>query len=101
MDKKKYSELGQTVGMVLRMCETFYGTGKAVVMDSGFCVSRGIVELGRKGVYGASLIKNKNYWLKSVPGAAVDAHFEDKGVNHCEMLEASIGGLPFQVMCMK
>ena len=70
-------------------------------MDSDFCVSRDIVELGRKGVYGSSLIKNKNYWPKSVPGAVIDAHFEYKGVNHCEMLEASIDGLPFQVMCMK
>ena len=27
------------------------------MMDSGFCVSRGIVELERMGVYGASFIK--------------------------------------------
>ena len=83
------------------MCKTLYGTRKAVVMDSGFCVSKGIVELERKGVYGASLIKKKKYWPKGVPGAAIDAHFEDKDVNHCEMLEASIGGLTLQVMCMK
>ena len=42
---KKYSEIGRKVGLVLRMCETLYGTGKAVMMDSGFCVARGIVEL--------------------------------------------------------
>ena len=62
LGQKKYSELGRTVGLMLRMCKTLYGTGKAVVMDSGLCVSRGIVELERKGVYGASLIKKKNYW---------------------------------------
>ena len=56
------------------------------MMDSGFCVSRGIVELGRKGVYGASLIKKKNYWPKGVPGAAIYVHFEDNDVNHSEML---------------
>ena len=86
---------------MLRMYKTLYGTGKSVVMDSGFCVSRGIVELERKGVYGASLIKKKNYWPKGVPGAAIDVHFEDKDVNYGEMLEASTNGLPFQVMCMK
>ena len=86
---------------MLRICETLYGTGKAVVMDNGFCVSIGIVELERKGVYGTSLIKKKNYWPKGVPGAAIDAYFEDKDVNHCEMLDASIDGFPFQVMCMK
>ena len=87
--------------MMLKTCKTFYDTCKAVVMDSGFYVSRGIFELERKGVYGASLIKKKNYWPKGVSGAAIGAHFEDKDVNHCEMLEASIGGLSFQVMYTK
>ena len=78
-----------------------YVTEKVLVMNSGFCVSRGIDELKREGVYGASLIKNKKYWPEGVPGATIDAHVEDKDVNHCEMLEASIDGLPFQVACMK
>ena len=61
--------------MMLRMYETLYGNLEALVMDDGFCVSICIVELERKGVYGASLTKKKNYWPKSVPGAAIDAHF--------------------------
>ena len=69
--------------------------------DSGFFVSRGIVELERKGMYGASLIKKKNYWTKGVPGAAIATHFEDKDVNHCEMFEAPVDGLPFKMMCKK
>ena len=47
------------------------------------------------------MIKKKHDWPKVVPGSAIDAHFEDKDVNHCEMLEASVDGLPFQVMCTK
>ena len=86
---------------MLRMCETLYGTRKSVVIDSGFCVSRGIFELELKGVQEASLIKKKNYCPKGVPGASIDAHFEDKDMNHCDMIEALIYGLPFQVICMK
>ena len=86
---------------MLQICEKFYGTGKSVVMDSGFCLSICIVELEKKGVCGESLIKKQKYCPKGVPGAAIDAHFEDKDVNHCEMLELSIDGLPFQVICMK
>ena len=74
--------------MMIRICNMLYVTEKVLVMDSGFCVSRGIVELEQKGGYGASLIKKKNYWTKGVPGDAIDAHFEDNYVNHCEMLEA-------------
>ena len=71
------------------------------MMYNGFCLSRGIVELEHKGVYRASLIKKKKYLAKGVPGAAIDAHFEDKDMNHCEMFETSIDGLDLQVMCMK
>ena len=63
---------------MMQMWETLYGTGKAVGMDRDFYVSRGIVEWERKGVYGASLIKNKNCWPKGVPGDAIGVHFEDK-----------------------
>ena len=71
---------------MLRMSKRLYGTGKAVVMDIGLCVSRCIVELEQKGFYGESLIKKNNCWPKGLPGAEIDAHFEDKDVNHCEML---------------
>ena len=69
--------------------------------DSGFCVSRGIVGLELNNMYGASLIKKKKYWPKGVTAASIYAHFEDKDVNNCEMIEASIDGLTPQVMCMK
>ena len=51
LGQKNYSELGQTVGLMLRMWDTFYSACKEVVMDIGFCVSRVIVKLERKGVY--------------------------------------------------
>ena len=43
---------------MLRMTEPIHQTGKVVTMDSGFCVSKGIVEMHKKGVYGQALIKN-------------------------------------------
>ena len=71
---------------MLWMCETLYGTSKSVLMDSVSCVSKGIVELEQKGVYGASLIKKRNYWPKVVHGAAINAYYEDNDVNNCGML---------------
>ena len=70
-------------------------------MDSGFFVSRGIVELEQMGVYVSPLIKKEKYWPKGVLGAEIDANFEYKDVNHCDMLEASIDVLPLKEMCMK
>ena len=56
---KEFNELGKTVGLMLRLTRPFWSTSKVVVFDSGFCVLKGIVELRRKGVFGAALIKKR------------------------------------------
>jgi hypothetical protein len=35
----------KTTGLLLRMLTTYYYTGKYVVLDSGFCVLKGIIKL--------------------------------------------------------
>ena len=62
--------------------------GNDVVLDSGFCVSKGITYLKSKCVYAAALIKNQHYWLKGVSGDLIDAHFEDKEVGDVGMIAA-------------
>ena len=54
-----------------------FGTGKAVVLDSGFCVAKGIVALEVKCVFAGALIKKRRYWPKGVPGDLIDEHFEN------------------------
>ena len=56
---KDFSELGKTVGLLLRLTRSIWGTSKVVVLDSGFCVLKGISELRKKGVFGAALIKKR------------------------------------------
>ena len=72
---KHHLEHGRTVGLMLRMCEPHFSTGKYVVMDSVFCVANGIVALATKGVYAGTLIKRRQYWSKSVPGDLIDRDF--------------------------
>ena len=57
--KKKREELGKTVGLMLRMCDPIFSTGKCVVLDSGFCVSKGITALLEVGAYAAVLKETK------------------------------------------
>ena len=77
---KQHQELGKTVGLMLRMCKTIFGSGKDVVFDSGFCVAKGFVELEDRGVYGGAMIKKRQYWPRNVPGDDIDKHFEGKEV---------------------
>ena len=80
--------MGKTVGLMLRICEPIFSTGKYVVLGSGFCVSKGITALLEFDVYDAALIKKRKYWPKGVPGDAIEEYFADKDVNHVDMLEA-------------
>ena len=70
--KKKWEDLGKTVGLMLQICEPIFSTGKCVVLDSGFCVSKEITTLLEFGVYAAALIKNQKYRPKGVPGDAIE-----------------------------
>ena len=72
LGKKKWEDLGKTVGLMLRMCETIFSTGEYVVLDSGFFVSKGIIALLEVGVYAAAIIKKQKYWPKGVTGDAID-----------------------------
>ena len=87
------------------MCEPIFSTGKCVVLDSGFCVSKGITDLLDFGVYAAAIIKKQKYWPKGVPGDTIDKYFVDKDVTHVDMLEAITEegpeGNAFNIFCFK
>ena len=86
--QKGKNELWKTVSLMLWMCILIFVPGKAVVLDSGFYVAKGIAELKAKGVYVAALIKKRHYWPKVVTGDLIDNHFEDKEVGGVIMIEA-------------
>ena len=58
---------------MLEMTKPIHHTGKIVSMDSGFCVSVGIIAMHDYDVYGQSLIKKRRYWTNNVPGDAIDS----------------------------
>ena len=86
--QKEYDELGKMVSLMLRMCRPFFGSGKAVVLDSDFFVVKGITDVETKGLYAGALIKKWRYWTKLVPGYLIDTQFEDKEVVNVGMLKA-------------
>ena len=57
------------------MCRPIFGSGKTVVLDSGFCVTKGITELESKSFNDIALIKKQRCCPKVVPGDLIDTHF--------------------------
>ena len=68
----------KTTSLLLDLCKDLYGTGKVVVLDSGFCVLEGIIALKKLGVFAHAVIKKRRYWPKYIPGDEIDAHMKEK-----------------------
>jgi hypothetical protein len=95
--------LGKTVSLLLCLCKSIYSRGFVVILDSGFCVLQGIVELWKKGVYAAAVIKKRKYWPKHVPGDAMDAEkMEGKEVG-CDYnsIPGTLEGVPYDLVVLK
>ena len=97
----KFNNQGKTVGLLLHVLEPIFGKGNMMVLDSGFCVLKGIVELKKHGVYASTLIKKWNYWPKYIKGKAIKQHFEWKQVGDCDSWKGNMDEVPFHVYTMK
>ena len=87
----------KTATLMLEMTKPIHHTGKIVSMDSGFCVSVGIIAMHDYGVYGQSLIKKRRYWTNNVPGDAIDSCFANKELGSAKTFRKVIDGKHFLV----
>ena len=99
--KPKHNNLGNTVGLLLQVLEPIFGRGCVVVLDSSFCVLKGIVELKKKNVYASALIKKCCYWPKYIKGDLIKSHFDDKDVGNCDAWKGQMDEVNFHVYTMK
>jgi Transposase IS4 len=97
----EFNHLGKTVGLLLRMTRSMWGSGKVVVLDSGFCVLKGLIELRKKGLFAAALIKKRRYWPKYIQGDAVKQHFEGNNVGDADAWNGKFEDIPFYIHAMK
>ena len=55
--KPQYSNLGKTVGLLMCLAQTIYNSGRVIILDSGFCVLAGLLQLLKKGLYASAVVK--------------------------------------------
>ena len=92
---------GPTVGLLLRLTKALWGTGRVVVLDSGFCVLKALVELKKVGVFAAALIKKRRYWPANVDGEGVKEHFKEKEIGTSDAHVGKLDGVHFEIHAMK
>ena len=99
--RKEHDDKGKTVGLLIRLTQPLHQSGKVVILDSGFCVLKGIVELKKKGVFASALIKKRRYWPKYINGDEIKLEFEDKEVGDSDALPGELDGVPCHIFAMK
>ena len=77
---ERWSKLGKTTGLLLQMLTTYFSTGRYVVLDSGFCILKSLVELKKVGIFACAVIKKRRYWPAYVPGDAMTQTFAEASV---------------------
>jgi hypothetical protein len=92
---------GKTIGLQLQLTNPVWGTGKEVILDSGFCVLKGIIELKKRGVFAGALVKKCRYWPKYIRGDDIKAQFESKEVGDIDAWHGTLDNIPFHLFCMK
>jgi hypothetical protein len=73
----RYSELGKTTGLLMQMLQSYFSTGRYVILDSGFCVLKALIQLKKVGMFACAVIKKHRYWPAFVPGEAINREFEN------------------------
>ena len=91
----KFNNQWKTVGLLLHVLEPIFGKGMVIILDSGFCVLKGIVELKKRDIYASALIKKRKYWPKYIKGDVIWQHFNEKSVGDCDSWKGNMDEVPF------
>ena len=91
----------KTFGLMLRLTRALCSTWKAVIMDSGFCVLKGLLEMRKRGVYGSALIKKRCYWPRGVYGDAINDYFRSKNIGDVGYLSGEWDETEFNIYFLK
>ena len=59
LGQQQYENFKPMVGLLLQMLSPIYNKGFLVILDSGFCILKGIIELRKKGVFASALIRKQ------------------------------------------
>ena len=58
----------KTTHLLLNLCKSLYGSGKFIVLDSGFCVLKALIALKKVSVYAHAVIKKEDIGKNMCPG---------------------------------
>ena len=80
----------KTVGLFLRMMESHFSISRYVIIDSGFCVLKGLIQSSKKGGFDCVVIKKRRYWPYMVQGKYTEDHFGGVEVGETDAIQGTV-----------
>ena len=90
-----------TVVLLLRIMKSYFVTVRYVVLDSGFCVLKGLIQLRKKSFFVFDVIKKRRYWTYMVPGKDKEDYFGRMEVGKTEDIQGIVDGDIYNVWSTK
>ena len=81
---------GKTVVLLLRMIKSYFATVGYAILDSVFCVLKGLIQLMKKGIFSCAVIKKIIYWPSVVPGKDMEDHFGEVEVGETYAIQETV-----------
>ena len=89
------------MGLLLLIMKRYFDTGRYVILDSGFCVLEGLIELSKKGGFACAVIKKKRYRTSMVPGKEMEDHFGEVEVGETDSIKGIVDDVIYNLSGMK
>ena len=99
--QERFCEHGRTTGLLMRMLSTYFTTGRYVVLDSGFCVLRALIELKKVGLFACAVIKKRRFWPAMVLGDEMTEAFADANVGTLMAISGVLDGVKYFLWGLK
>jgi len=99
--QERFSELGKTTGLLMRMLKCYFATDRYVILDSGFCVLKALVELKKVGMFACAVIKKRRYWPAMVPSNAMMEAFNKVQIGDSRAISGVLDGVKYFLWGLK
>ena len=92
---------GKTVGLLSPMRKSYFPTGRYVIIDSGFYILKGLINLSKKGIFACTVIKKIRNWPNMVPDKETEDHFGGVEMGDTDTIQVEVDYVIYNLWGMK
>ena len=78
------------MGLLLRIMKSYFSNVGYVIIDSGVCELKGLVQLRKKNIFACAVINKRKYWPLVVPGKDMEDHLGEVGVGDTDAIKVTV-----------